>query len=42
MPLDENDLSLLMDIVDCIADINEFTGLIEYREPLKTPFFTCR
>jgi len=30
MPLNENDLSYLMDIVDCIMDINEFTKSIEY------------
>jgi len=30
MPLDENDLSYLMDIIDCIRDINEFTGSVEY------------
>jgi uncharacterized protein with HEPN domain len=30
MPLNENDLSYLIDIVDCIIDINEFTDSIEY------------
>jgi uncharacterized protein with HEPN domain len=30
MPVDENDLSYLIDIVDCIMDINEFTGSIHY------------
>jgi uncharacterized protein with HEPN domain len=30
MPLDENDLSFLIDIVDCILDINEFTQGIEF------------
>ena len=30
MLLDENDLSYLMDIVDCIIDINEFTKSINY------------
>ena len=29
MPLNENDLSFLIDIVDCIMDINEFTKEIE-------------
>ena len=30
MPLNENDLSYLIDIVDCIMDIQEFTKSIEY------------
>ena len=30
MQLDEKDLSYLMDIVDCIIDINEFTGSIQF------------
>ena len=30
MLLNENDLSFLMDIVDCIVDIKEFTDSIEY------------
>jgi uncharacterized protein with HEPN domain len=30
MPLNENDLSYLIDIVDCIMDINEFTQSINY------------
>ena len=30
MPLNENDLSFLIDIIDCIFDINEFTESIEY------------
>jgi uncharacterized protein with HEPN domain len=30
MRLNENDLSYLIDIVDCIIDINEFTDSIEY------------
>jgi hypothetical protein len=29
MPLNENDLSYLIDIADCIMDINEFTISIE-------------
>jgi uncharacterized protein with HEPN domain len=32
MPLNENDLSLLIDIVDCIMDINEFTKEIGFNE----------
>jgi uncharacterized protein with HEPN domain len=32
MLLDENDLSYLIDIVDCILDINDFTKLILYNE----------
>jgi uncharacterized protein with HEPN domain len=32
MPLNENDLSYLIDIVDCILDINEFTKSISYIE----------
>ena len=32
MPLNENDLSFLIDIVDCIFDINEFTKGIEFYE----------
>ena len=32
MPLNENDLSFLIDIVDCIIDINEFTKEIEFYE----------
>ena len=30
MPLNEDDLSYLLDIVDCIIDINEFTGAVFY------------
>jgi uncharacterized protein with HEPN domain len=31
MPLNENDLSFLIDVVDCIMDINEFTnGIVFY------------
>jgi uncharacterized protein with HEPN domain len=30
MPLNENDVSYLIDIVDCIVDINEFTDTVEY------------
>ena len=30
MPLNENDLSFLIDIVDCIFDINEFTSGIQF------------
>ena len=32
MPLNENDLSLIIDIIDCIFDINEFTGEILFDE----------
>jgi uncharacterized protein with HEPN domain len=32
MPLNENDLSFLIDIVDCIMDINDFTKGIEFYE----------
>ena len=32
MPLNENDLSFLIDISDCIIDINEFTSGIEFYE----------
>jgi len=32
MPLSENDLSYFIDIIDCISDINEFTGSIEYHQ----------
>jgi uncharacterized protein with HEPN domain len=32
MPLNENDLSFLIDIIDCITDINEFTKGIEFYE----------
>jgi uncharacterized protein with HEPN domain len=32
MPLNENDLSYIIDIVDCILDINEFTRSISYNE----------
>jgi uncharacterized protein with HEPN domain len=32
MQLNENDLSYLIDIVDCIMDINEFTKSILYNE----------
>ncbi|GHV84500.1 hypothetical protein AGMMS50230_01080 [Spirochaetia bacterium] len=32
MPLNENDLSYLIDIVDCIMDIDEFTGSIYYSD----------
>jgi len=32
MPLNENDLSFIMDIVDCIIDINEFTSGIQFYE----------
>ena len=30
MPLNENDLSFFIDIVDCIFDINEFTNGIQF------------
>jgi uncharacterized protein with HEPN domain len=30
MPLSEEDLSYLIDIIDCVMDINEFTKSIEY------------
>ena len=30
MPLNEKDLSYFIDIINCIMDINEFTGSIEY------------
>ena len=30
MPLNEEDLSYLIDIIDCVMDINEFTKSIEY------------
>ena len=30
MPLNENDLSFLIDIVDCIFDINEFTNEMQF------------
>ena len=32
MPLNENDLSYCIDIVDCIIDINEFTKPVEYHQ----------
>ena len=32
MPLNENDLSFMIDIVDCIMDINEFTKGIGFYE----------
>ena len=32
MPLDENDISFLIDIVDCIIDIQEFIKSIEYHQ----------
>ena len=32
MPFNENDLSLLIDITNCILDINEFTKGIYYHE----------
>ena len=32
MQLNENDLSLIIDIVDCIIDINEFTNSIEFNQ----------
>jgi len=32
MPLNENDLSFLIDITDCIIDINEFTNKIQFHE----------
>ena len=32
MPLNENDLSYLIDIVDCIMDINEFMKEIKFYE----------
>ena len=32
MPLNENDLSFLIDIIDCIIDINEFTKGVEFHE----------
>jgi uncharacterized protein with HEPN domain len=30
MQLNENDLSFLIDIIDCILDINEFTKSVDY------------
>ena len=30
MPLNENDLSYLIDIIECIMDINEFTDSVGY------------
>ena len=30
MPLSEEDLSYLIDIIDCVIDINEFTESLEY------------
>jgi len=32
MPLNENDLSFLIDIIDCIVDITEFTEGISFHE----------
>ena len=32
MPLNDNDLSFLIDIVDCIMDINEFTKEVGFYE----------
>ena len=32
MPLNEEDLSYLIDIIDCVMDINEFTKSIEYHQ----------
>jgi uncharacterized protein with HEPN domain len=32
MRLDENDLSYLIDIVDCILDIKEFTNSVDYNQ----------
>jgi uncharacterized protein with HEPN domain len=32
MPLNEDDLSLLIDIIECIEDINEFTKSIEFHQ----------
>jgi uncharacterized protein with HEPN domain len=32
MPLNENDLSYLIDIVDCILDITEFTKTVFYND----------
>lgn len=32
MRLNENDLSFMIDIADCIMDINEFTNSISYNE----------
>jgi uncharacterized protein with HEPN domain len=32
MPLNENDLSYIMDIADCILDILEFTSSVSYYE----------
>ena len=32
MPLDENDLSFLIDIFECIADVDEFTNGIQFAE----------
>lgn len=32
MQLNENDLSLLIDIADCIMNIDEFTKSIEYHQ----------
>ena len=32
MQLNENDLSFIIDIVDCIIDVNEFTNSIEFSQ----------
>jgi len=32
MPLNENDLSFLIDIIDCIMDIQDFTNGIQFHE----------
>jgi uncharacterized protein with HEPN domain len=32
MQLDENDLSFLIDIIDCIMDITDFTNSIEFHQ----------
>jgi len=32
MPLNENDLSFFIDMIDCINDINEFTNEIQFHE----------
>jgi uncharacterized protein with HEPN domain len=32
MPLNENDLSFLIDIIDCISDITEFTKGLSFHE----------
>jgi len=32
MQLNENDLSFIIDIVDCVIDVNEFTNSIEFSQ----------